>query len=303
VKSLAAILAASAGLTMASMASAQCVSVDPVVVPQVRIDPLDAAGPGEVVQPFVLSFRRAGAGSEPLAVRYQVVDEDSTIVSRVGLTQGPTVEWSSSDTSHDIGAFRSDAYTLLRTGSAVLGENDTVAQRQVAMRVTDLRADLAAGVYREQFTVRYWCGDIDQGLPFESTGIVSVSVAVPNVLSANIAGASTRGEIDFADFAQLSRRLVVSVRSTGPYRVAARSLNGGVMLREGGNSEQVSDRIGYRASFDGHLLDLAATSGQSADRAGLVGRMIPLEIEVDSIERNRAGSYFDTLFITLSPAN
>ncbi len=299
-----AIVAAVSGLASAGAAAAQCVAVDPVVVPQVRVDPLDAAGPGEVVQPFVLTFRRTGAGSEPVVVRYQIVDEDSNILARVGATQGPVVEWTSSDSSRDIGAFRSDAYILLRTGTARLDEDDAAVQRQVALRLTDLRADLSAGVYREQFTVRYWCGEADAGLPFESAGVVSVSVAVPNVLSANIAGASVRGEIDFMDFAMRTRSLMVSVRSTGPYRVTARSLNGGVMLREGaGAAPGPADRIEYQATFDGQPLDLAAGSSQGAQRAGLVGRMIPLEVQVDGVERNRAGVYADTLFVTLAPAN
>lgn len=298
------VMAASAVTALATAASAQCVTVDPVLVPQVRVDPLDATGPAELVQPFVLNFRRAGASGGPIMVRFQIVDEDSSVQSRVGQSQGPTVEWTGSDSSRDIGAFRSEAYGLLRTSQAVLGDDDAVAQRQVSLRLTDLRADLPAGVYREHFTVRYWCEDGDSTLPYESTGAVSVSVAVPNVLSASVAGASIRGEIDFLDFAMRSRSLMVSVRSTGPYRVTARSENGGVMVRDGaGAAPGAADLIQYQASFDGQPLDLDSGSAQPLPRAGLGGRQMPLEVQVDSVDRNRAGSYADTLYLTLSPAN
>jgi hypothetical protein len=298
------LMAAAAASSLAGGAMAQCATVDPVVVPQIRVDPLDAAGPAELVQPLILTFRRTGLDTAPLMIRYQIVDEDSSLRSRVGLSQGPVVEWQGEDSSRDIGAFRSEAYLLLRSSRALFGENDQATQQSVTLRLTNLREDLSAGVYREQFTVRYWCGDDDGRMPYESQGAVAVSVAIPNVLSANIAGATARGEIDFLDFAVRDRSLLVSVRSTGPYRVTARSLNGGVMLRDrAGLAGDPADRIGYVASFDGELIDIDGASSQMMARAGLLGRQMPLDIQVEDTDSKRAGDYADTLFLTLSPAN
>lgn len=298
-----AVIAATAASSFAGAAWAQCASVDPVVVPQVRVDPLDAAGPGELVQPLILTFRRTGVDTAPVMIRYQIVDEDSSLRSRIGLSKGPTVEWQGQDSSRDIGAFRSEAYTLLRSGRALLGENDQAVQETVVMRLTNLREDLPAGVYREQFTVRYWCGEAETSMPYESQGAIAVSVAVPNVLSANIAGASARGEIDFMDFAVLSRTLQVSVRSTGPYRVTARSLNGGVFQRQRAGAGDAADVIRYDATFDGQALNTAGTSSQPMPRAGLLGRQIALDVEVEPVDDKRAGVYADTLLLTLAPAN
>ena len=303
---LIALVAATAASALSGTALAQCATIDPVIIPQVRVDPLDASGPGELVQPFVLTFRRTGVDTEPLMVRYQIVDEDSNIQSRVGLSQGPTVEWQGEDSVREIGAFRSEAYSLLRSGRAVFGENDAASQQDVRLRVTNLRADLAAGVYREQFTVRYWCGEIDASMPYESQGTIAVSIAVPNVLSASVAGASVNGQIDFMDFATLSRTLQVSVRSTGPYRVTARSVNGGVLQRErasGAASGDNADRIRYDAVFDGQPLDTDGSASRGMPRAGLLGRQIGLDVEVESVDGKRAGTYADTLLLTLAPAN
>src|SRR3546814_11064081 len=99
--------------------------------------------------------------------------------------------------------------------------------------LTNLREDLPAGVYREQFTLRYWCDATELSMPYESPGIVTVTVQVPNVLSANIAGASSPGEIDFLDFAARSRSLADSVGSTGRHAVTGRRLNGSAMVRAG----------------------------------------------------------------------
>lgn len=288
----------------APIAAAQCVTVDPVIVPQVRVDPLDASGAAELVQPLFVTFRRAAVDSQPLTVRYQIVDEDSSAIARVGLSQGPIVEWSSSDSSRDIGALRNESYALLRTGVVVLADGEPAVQRQVALRLSDLRADLPAGVYREQFTVRFWCEDAETGLAHDSMGAIAVSVAVPNVLSASVAGASMRGEIDFMDFEALTRSLQVSVRSTGPFRVTARSANGGVLLREGAaGTGGEADRIRYQAAFAGETLDIDGGAAQSLPRAGLTGRQIPLDVRVDDVSDNRAGSYADTLYLTLEPAN
>lgn len=287
----------------AGSAYAQCVTVEPVLAPQIRLDPLDASGVGEMIQPIVLTFRRATVDSAAISLRYQIVDEDSFAVSRVGLSQGPTVEWQAEGSSREIGAFRSEAYSLLRSGQAALGANDAAVQRTVYLRLTNPRDDIAAGIYREQFSVRYWCGDDDSIMPQEAQGAIAVAVAVPNVLSANIAGASTRGEIDFMDFSLPSRSLQVSVRSTGPYRISARSLNGGALVREGSSSSDEADRIGYVVVFDGVGLDVDGVSARPMARAGLLGRQDDLQVSVGDVREKRAGAYADTLLLTLSPAN
>ena len=130
-----------------------------------------------------------------------------------------------------------------------------------------------------------------------------MSVAVPNVLSASVAGATAHGEIDFLDFSALTRSLQVSVRSTGPYRVTARSENGGVMVRDGSGGSLETDRIPYVATLEGGAIDARGASAVVMPRAGLVGRQFPLSVTVEGVENNRAGRYADTLYLTLEPAN
>jgi hypothetical protein len=236
------VMAAASSLAFGTAASAQCVTVDPVIVPAVRIDPLDAAGSAQIMQPVTITFRRVGAAADQVRVAYQIVDEDSPGPPRVGVTSGPQLEWRSDDSGRNIGASRNEAYASLRSGEVELGPNDTSKQSSLRLFLPNAREDLPAGVYREQFTLRYWCGDPEATHPFEMRGIVTVAVQVPNVLSANVAGASTHGEIDFLDFATLSRALMVSVRSTGPFAVTAQSLNGSFMLREGAQGSDPADR-------------------------------------------------------------
>lgn len=300
-KPIIAILLMSSATMFATSAAAQCVTVDSAVVPNLRVDPLDASGAAQVIQQTDLTFRRIGLGTEPLTIAYQIVDEDSPVQSRVGLTEGPQVEWRSNDSGRNIGAYRNEAYALLRSGTVTLAAGENSKQEGIRLFLTNLREDLPAGVYREQFTVRYWCSDVDTTLPNEIPGIVTVTVQVPNVLSANIAGASTRGEIDFLDFSTLSRSLSIHVRSTGRYAVTARSLNGKVMLREGGVATSDAERIAYDVRFGGRDLSLDDQQSLVNPRAGLAGERIPLDVTVEGIGSKRAGVYRDTLVLTLAP--
>jgi len=284
-------------------ASAQCVVADPTAVPDISVDPLNATGANELVQPLTLRFRRIGIDTPPLSVTYQIVDEDSSVRPRVGMDAGPQIEWQSNDAGRNIGTLRRESYALLRSGtvSFTTGENS----KDVGLRlfVKNLGDDLPAGVYREQYTVRYWCGDPTATVPNELTGVVSVAIRVPNVLSANVAGGSTRGEIDFLDFASLSRSLAISVRSTGPYKVTARSLNGGYMVRAGSSSTAEIDRISYVLRFGGQSMNEDGSAAFSNSRAGLQGLQIPLDVKVEDVSGKRAGKYSDTVLLTLTPAS
>jgi len=293
---------AAAPAAFCAPAAAQCVTIDPVVVPDLRIDPLDATGPAQVMQPTMLNFRRTGSDTAaPLTVIYQILDEDSTVQSRVGASAGPQIEWRSNDSGNNIAASRSEAYALLRSAKVTLDPTEASKQSGLRLFLTNLREDLPAGVYREQFTLRYWCDATELSMPYESPGIVTVTVQVPNVLSANIAGASSHGEIDFLDFAARSRSLAVSVRSTGRYAVTARSLNGSAMVREGSGGASGADRIAYEVRFGGQPLTLGSEAGFVNPRAGLGGEQIPLEVEVEDVSDKRAGTYADTLILTLAP--
>lgn len=282
-------------------AAAQCVTVDPVIVPDVRIDPLDAAGAAQFVQPVTMMFRRVGVGNAPITVAYQIVDEDSSVQSRVGITGGPQLEWRSDDSGRNIGATRNEAYALLRSGTVTLGTENNSQETNLRLFLTNLREDLPAGVYREQYTIRYWCADRDTSIPEEIPGIVTVTVQVPNVLSTNIAGASGQGEIDFLDFSTLTRSLSVSVRSTGRFAVTAHSVNGSVMLRAGAAGSDSADRIAYVVRFGGRNLSPDTGTGLTLPRAGLAGQQIPLDVVVEDVSSKRAGAYSDTLILTLSP--
>ena len=160
-KSLAILLLAAVSSAAAiAPAAAQCVAADPASVPDISVDPLDASGPNQIVQPATLRFRRLGADTSPINVTYQIIDEDSSSRLRVGMNAGPPIEWRSGDASRNIGALRQDAYGLLRSATFALSAGESSKDVDVRLFVTDLQDDLPAGLYREQYSIRYWCGDL-----------------------------------------------------------------------------------------------------------------------------------------------
>src|SRR3569623_965698 len=297
------LLCAAATPLLVAPAAAQCVVADPTAVPDISVDPLDATGANELVQPLTLRFRRVGVATPPLTVTYQIIDEDSSVRMRVGMDAGPQIEWQSNDAGRNIGALRRESYALLRSGTVSLSAGENSKDVGLRLFVKNLQDDLPAGVYREQYTIRYWCGDPTATVPNELSGVVSVTVRIPNVLSANVAGGSTRGEIDFLDFSTLSRSLAISVRSTGPYKVTARSLNGGNMVRAGGSSQAELDRISYEMRFGGQPMTPGSGAAFSYPRAGLQGLQIPLDVKVEDVSGKRAGKYSNTVMLTLAPAS
>jgi hypothetical protein len=290
--------------TLAAPAAwAQCVTVLPTSVAQIRLDPLNGSGSGELVRSFSLTFTRATTDNQPIQLRFMILDEDSSLRPRIGVTDGPTVVWQIPGSPNDIGGFTNQVFALSNSAPVVLGEDEGAKEKTVNMRLTDLDADLAAGIYREGFTVRVWCDAEGTSTPYDTTAVVPASVSVPNVLSANVAGASASGEIDFFNFDTLTRSLQLSVRSTGPYRVTAASLNGGALVREGASVADDADRIAYQASVGGQPVGSDIGTALSMPRAGLAGQQLPLEVTVDDVSDNRAGKYADTLLLTFEPAN
>lgn len=300
-----ALIASAALLTIGGgvSAAAQCVIFDPAAAPDIRVDPLDASGSAQIMQPLNLTVRRSGTDSAPIKVLYQVVDEDSPIRPRVGTTGGPQIEWRSTDSSRNIGATRNETYALLRSGVVDFGAGEMSKQIGLRIFVENLQDDLPSGVYREHYSLRFWCSDTGESSSYDIPGSISVAIQVPNVLSANIAGGSNNGEIDFLDFSTLSRSLAISVRSTGGYEISVRSENSGVMRREGPASINPNEVIPYRVSFGGTRLPLGEQAGFYRTRAGLVGQQIPLDVEVDDVGTKRAGVYRDTIVLTLAPAS
>jgi spore coat protein U-like protein len=292
--------AAGLSIMLSMPAAAQCVGIEPAVVPEVIVNPLAATAASQIVQPVTLRFRRIGVGSAPVTVTYQIVDEDSPIQSRVGLSAGPQVDWRSDD-GRNIGVPRNEGSALLRSAQVTLAANADSGAETVRLFLRDLDADFPAGFYRELYTVRYWCGEPDTTVANEVPGVLSVTIQIPNVLGASVGGASSRGTIDFSGFETLTRSVAVSVRSTGRYTVTATSLNNGVLLREGARGGDAADRIAYRLRYAGQPLEVDAAV-LSSPRAGIGGQQIPVEVTVEDVSTKRAGRYRDTLTLTLTPA-
>src|SRR3546814_7857675 len=91
----------------------------------------------------MLNFRRTGSDTAaPLTVIYQILDEDSTVQSRVGASAGPQIEWRSNDSGNNIAASRSEAYALLRSAKVTLDPTEASKQSGLRLRSEEHTSEL-----------------------------------------------------------------------------------------------------------------------------------------------------------------
>jgi hypothetical protein len=265
----------------------------------VTYDPLGTQGVSQVVQPISLRVaRNSGGGSSTVIAQF--VDWDSNTTLRIG-SRGPTYTIESNSTvvtnrygaallsnqyfSHTFQSKKSDAYEPINGLQFFI----------------DPGQDIPAGVYDETLDIQYRC---PTGNPFDhstgwQSGVLHVSVNVPSKLVANLSGGSTSGTLDFGDFNDHVRGAMVNVYSTGPFTVKVDSDNYGNMVLDGTSHPGRDSRIDYGLLFAGFPVRLG--NRMHFFRTGIGGAGFPLVAFTNDVFGKRAGTYRDTLTVTITP--
>jgi hypothetical protein len=267
-------------------------------------DPLGAEGAGQITRPVVLSVARgsdAGGPSSPKSdISAQFVEPDDVNITRVG-TRGPIYS-----------IYANQAEVLVDRTAAPLrpseifthhfGDPANFAEAVHGLQlIIDGGQDIAAGVYEDKLEIQYSCAAAAAaGMPRIQPSVLRVRVDVPSKIIANLAGGSTSGTLDFADFATPARTASVNVYSTGPYALKVESANDGAMkLTETTGLSGASTQIAYNLSFQGVAVVLG--QAQVFPRTGVAGAALPLVVTAEPIASKRAGAYHDTLTLTFTP--
>jgi len=265
----------------------------------VTYDPLGTQGVSQVVQPINLRTTRGG-GSGSSGVIAQFVDWDSNTTLRIG-SRGPIYTIEDGDTvvvnrySAPLLPNQYFAHTFNARGAGVY---ESIHGLQFFI---DPGQDIPAGVYDETLDVQYRC---PSGNPFDhsydrQSGVLHVSVNVPSKLIANLSGGSTSGTLDFGDFRDRVRGAMVNVYSTGPFTVKIDAGNYGHMILDGASHPDRDARIDYGILFDGFPVKLG--NRMHFQRTGIGGSGFPLVAFTNDIFGKRAGTYRDTLTVTITP--
>jgi hypothetical protein len=164
--------------------------------------------------------------------------------------------------------------------------------------------DFVNGGYGETLSYAVQCF-ASGNKPAGTAGPVSgpaLSLTIPNLVSLTTASAAT---LDFQNFTSLSQQLNVGLKSTGPVRVDVASANGLRMLRIGGSSPALDNSlIKYFLSVRGTDIPKTPLTLTTQPRAGVGGTSWPVILSLPNQPSGKvAGSYSDTLTITLSPGS
>ena len=303
-----AILAVCSALVPAGAALAGCVSFTGGSI-NATYDPLHGQATTDLVETIPLSVTRQSAATLPTAVIAQFVAQNGQSVFNLGSSSGPeyTIK-NSNDGNFPIVGQSALPFQQMQTFGAGFPTSPANATVSISGLQLVIRAgqDLPSGVYQEAINIQYRCltGPNDTNADVTLQGsVVPVTITVPNKISANLAGGQTHGLIDFQDFTDLSKRVAIQVRSTGPYDLLITSENGGKMLLANAPTAAAatSTSISYSLQYGGFPVALG-TPGLF-QRTGVLGADLDLVVTAEPVNQKRAGDYSDTLTVTFTPAS
>jgi spore coat protein U-like protein len=272
-------------------------------------DPLGAQSVFGLAEPIPLFVQRNPTGSspQPVAVAAQVIAQYGQQLNNftLGSASGPNYFVSAFDGTRPIVGEGGAPLQALQYFEVPFFGSQAQAVPGLLL-VIPPGQDIPYGTYQESLIIRYACLSANE--PVQNAGaemqtaVVSVTITVPEKISANLAGGGSYGDVDFGDFGQLSQRVQVQVRGTGPYHVAITSQNAGKMrmLAAPIGATPSTTSIAYSLSFGGRSVTLGSPS--SFDRPGVFGQSEDLVVTADPVTQNRAGYYKDTLTVTFTPS-
>jgi spore coat protein U-like protein len=303
------LLAACAAVMPAGAAVAGCATFRASSL-ALQYDPLGAQANSDLVEPVSLQVQRQPGSPLPTAVAGQFVDRHGQIVFKLG-GAGPAFTVRSNEGLFVIVGNTVTPLQPFRYFATGFPASPAKVTRPVSglQFIIPAGQDVPAGTYQESIDIQFRCltgpgDDVQRHADITTqTAVLPVTIIVPNKISANLAGGQTHGVIDFQDFAQLSHRASIQVRSTGPYNLLISSENSGKMLLEKppAGASGPSTSIAYSLTYGGTAIALGAPT--SFGRTGVIGQSVDLTVTAESVGQKRAGDYRDTLTVTLTPAS
>jgi hypothetical protein len=184
------------------------------------------------------------------------------------------------------------------------GGNSLQASLRLIVPANVPGTDFVDGAYNETLSYAVQCfssGNKSAGTAGPISG-PAVALTIPNLVSLTTASAA---RLDFQNFTSLTQQLNVGLRSTGPVRVDVTSTNGLKMLRVGASTPALDNSlIKYFLNLRGTDIPKTPITLTNQPRAGVSGSSWPLVLSLPNQPSGKvAGSYSDTLTITLSPGS
>ena len=290
-------LAAFASVAAQPALAANCakVSFSPATVSLPNWDPIN---PGAVVGTFSATIRPDSGGSKSVRIIF-LDNNDRSAPLRLGV--GGPIYQILDNSGNNIVFPQGTSITAANnpTVSSPQGDMITVPLRVNVPAKTD-NFDYASNTYSETINYAVQCfaaNGKSNGVDGPFAGPV-LTLKIPQLVSITTASSAM---IDFKNFTAAADPLNVGVKSTSRVQVTFVTANGSKMVRAGAPpSPPLNSYIAYTMMFNGQPL----TNGLQLSRAGTTGTTWPLVLDLGTLPQGKiAGSYADTITLTLTPVN
>lgn len=271
------------------------VSFSPATVSLPNWDPIN---PGPVVATFSATIRPDSGASKSVRIIFLDSNDVSTPL-RLGVN-GPiyqVLDNSGNNILYPKNASISAANNP--TFSSPAGDMVTVPLRVNVPAKTD-NVDYASATLSETINYAVQCfssSGKSNGIDGPFAGPV-LTLTIPQLVSITTGSAAN---VDFGNFTTTTSNVSVGVKSTSRVQVAFVTANVSKMVRAGApSSPPLNSYIPYTMMFNGQPL----TNALQLSRAGTTGTTWPLVLDLGTLPQGKiAGSYADTITLTLTPVN
>ena len=284
------------GAQPAFAANCAKVSFSPATVSLPNWDPIN---PGAVVATFSATIRPDSGGSKSVRIIF-LDSNDVSAPIRLGVN-GPIYQVLDNSGNNILYPKNASITTASNpTASSPAGDMITVPLRVNVPAKTD-NVDYASGTLSETISYAVQCFTStgkSNGIDGPFAGPV-LTLTIPQLVSITTGSAAN---IDFRNFTMTTSNVSVGVKSTSRVQVSFVTANVSKMVRAGSPSPSpLNSSIPYTMMLNGQPL----TNGLQLSRAGTsTGTTWPLVLDLGTLPQGKiAGSYADTITLTLTPVN
>lgn len=302
-------LAFVASLWAAPAFGAQCASVS-FSPASVTVPAWNPISPGAQQAAFTMSLTRVSTSTNAIRIIFTDSNDSSQPVKlgTSGTASGPPYQLLDPSGNNIVYPLNTSITSVKPTPLVEYQSKSSNNTVQVGLRVyvpaNTPGTDFVNGTYGETLNYVIQCANSGNNTnPIDGpTSGPAVSLTIPNLVSLTTASAAT---LDFQSFTSLTQQLNVGLKSTGPVNVAINSANNLAMVRGGAASPYPDNsKIGYSLKLNNALITANPYNLTNQPRAGVAGTSWPLVLSLPSTPSGKiAGSYSDTITLTLSPGS
>jgi hypothetical protein len=273
---------------------------------EIEYDPFSAATQRSNAMSIGFSVATPNTGPQRVrSVDYQFLDTNSSPQPAIGMNGALIEVTRGADSILRVGT-AGDFSTPGHFNTVHFGVGNTNVSANNVRLIADGRQDIGAGLTSENFDLAYRCNFADGSTESGTlTAKLNTQINTKYLVRATMVGGGTTRTLDIDP---ITRRASggMAIRSTGAFDISIASENALRLRPEGASPTSIlpaDQTVPYDVSVDGDAMTPSSPPKQCG-RSGLTGSVLPVTTRLApsvDVTKLRAGSYSDTLTVTISP--